>query len=95
MFKASTSTWSTQELWIIFNNIVWSFFDGTTLLLLRTIMAQDRNQQQQVEQELKKTFEELKGSLAEKEEQISRAVREIYMRSLMHVETLAELSSTE
>lgn len=58
-------------------------------------MAQSRMQQQHVEQELKKKFEELKNSLADKEEQLSKALRKKNMRSFMHVETLAELSSTE
>lgn len=60
-------------------------------------MVKSRNQQlqQQVEQELKKKFEELTSSLADKEEQLSRALRKKDMRSLMHMETLAELSNTE
>lgn len=40
-------------------------------------------------------LEGLKNALAEKEGQLSRTLRKLNMRTLIHVETLAELSSTE
>lgn len=45
--------------------------------------------------QLESKFEELTNALAEKEGQLSRALQKLNMRSFMHVETLAELSSTE
>lgn len=58
-------------------------------------MAQRGNQEQVEQEELKKKFQDLENTLAEKEQQLSRALQKMNTRTIMHVETLAELSSME